>query len=262
VKREVQPELLDSLPTADPGAIGSRRDLQKLHWWMGHCGLMERALRVVVNGDAPRRIIEVGAGDGEFSLRVARQLAPRWPALTFALVDQQQLVAPQTRSAFADLGWRLECVQADVFDWFEVAGTRSAASVNCGENIRDAVEHVPTTRGRASTPDPHSADVILANLFLHHFEDNRLADLFNGIARAASTFIALEPRRSRLALTFSQQIWAIGCNHVSRHDAPVSVRAGFAGEELSRLWPTASNWSLEERPAGLFSHLFIAQWRQ
>jgi hypothetical protein len=90
----------------------------------------------------------------------------------------------------------------------------------------------------------------------------RLIELFRGIAEVTETFIALEPRRSRLALTFSQQIWAIGCNRVSRHDAPVSVRAGFAGKELSLLWPRMGNWSLEERPVGLFSHLFMARRQQ
>jgi hypothetical protein len=39
------------------------------------------------------------------------------------------------------------------------------------------------------------------------------------------------------------------------------VRAGFAGHDLSRLWPASQNWTLHERPAGWFSHLFIAQRR-
>jgi hypothetical protein len=54
-------------------------------------------------------------------------------------------------------------------------------------------------------------------------------------------------------------LWAIGCNSVTRHDALVSVRAGFSGDELSALWPDKKNWQLTERRAGPFSHLFIAQ---
>jgi hypothetical protein len=46
---------------------------------------------------------------------------------------------------------------------------------------------------------------------------------------------------------------------VTCYDAVVSVRAGFAGHELSTLWPDKSNWRLTEQPAGAFSHLFIAQ---
>jgi hypothetical protein len=102
-------------------------------------------------------------------------------------------------------------------------------------------------------------DAVIANLFLHHFENARLAELLRGIARIARVFIAVEPRRSPWALAFSRQLWAIGCNRVTRHDAPVSVRAGFAGNELSRLWPVEAKWKLEERPAGCFSHLFVAR---
>jgi hypothetical protein len=36
------------------------------------------------------------------------------------------------------------------------------------------------------------------------------------------------------------------------------VRAGFRGDELSRLWP-AGEWTLREEKRGGFSHLFSAR---
>jgi hypothetical protein len=54
-------------------------------------------------------------------------------------------------------------------------------------------------------------------------------------------------------------MWLIGCGPVTRHDGRISVRAGFAGSELSTLWPDKQNWELVERRVGLFSHLFIAR---
>ena len=36
-------------------------------------------------------------------------------------------------------------------------------------------------------------------------------------------------------------------------------RAGFAGRELSALWPDEAGWQLDERPAAPFSHLFVAR---
>jgi hypothetical protein len=39
----------------------------------------------------------------------------------------------------------------------------------------------------------------------------------------------------------------------------ISVRAGFHDEDLCRLWPAEFGWRLQERAAGLFSHLFVAQ---
>jgi hypothetical protein len=103
---------------------------------------------------------------------------------------------------------------------------------------------------------------MVANLFLHHFSAAQLVELLGGAARRARVFVALEPRRSGWALAVSRMIWLIGCNDVTRHDAPVSVRAGFAGRELSRLWPADAGWSLVERRAGPFSHLFVAQRRE
>jgi hypothetical protein len=46
---------------------------------------------------------------------------------------------------------------------------------------------------------------------------------------------------------------------VTRHDAVVSIRAGFAGREICELWPDRKSWDLTEQNAGLFSHLFIAR---
>jgi hypothetical protein len=71
-------------------------------------------------------------------------------------------------------------------------------------------------------------------------------------------FVACEPRRSALALGASRLVGLIGCNEVTRYDAPISVRAGFAGRELSGLWPAGGAWQLREGARGLFSHCFVA----
>jgi hypothetical protein len=47
---------------------------------------------------------------------------------------------------------------------------------------------------------------------------------------------------------------------VTRHDAPASVRAGFAGLELSALWPNEGRWELHESTR-LFAHCFVARKR-
>jgi hypothetical protein len=46
---------------------------------------------------------------------------------------------------------------------------------------------------------------------------------------------------------------------VTRHDAVASVRAGFAGRELSGLWPEAG-WQRREGLALPFTHFFAAQF--
>ncbi len=231
MQRDVEPELLDDLPPADPGAVGSRADLRRLNSLMGHAGILSHACRHPLAEPAlrarPLRVVELGAGDGTLLLQLAR----RWSALGItaevALLDRQNVVSGETRRAFAALHWSVQSVAADVFAWLE-------------------------------QPAP-AADVMLANLFLHHFPEKSLRALLRLAAARTNWFIACEPRRSLSALTASRLLGFIGCNSVTQHDAVVSVRAGFAGHELSALWPAVAGWRLSERPAGRFSHCFVAQ---
>jgi len=226
MKRIVEPEWLDELPSADPDAVRSRHDLRRLNAWMRNHDIMAGALQNHLNGSNPEQIIELGAGDGNFLLRVAQKISVRRPNVNVTLLDCRKIVAPHTLTSFHALGWRAEVVTVDVFDW-------------------------------SHTTDP--AEVVVANLFLHHFYDVSLDGLFRAIAGRTRLFIAVEPRRTPLSLLGSRLLWAIGCNRVTRHDAEVSVRAGFLGNELSALWPDKANWQLTEQPAGAFSHLFVAQ---
>jgi SAM-dependent methyltransferase len=231
MKRIVQPELLDSLPPDDPRAVRSRRDLRRVNAWMRHHDIMALALQKSFAGHVHGQITELGAGDGHFLLQVAQKIKAgqasglsKAPDAKATLLDRQSNVSAEILAAFATLGWRPQTLVTDVFDWPQADN-----------------------------------DIVIANLFLHHFEDARLAELLNKISRSAKLFIALEPRRARWPLFCSRLLWAIGCNDVTRHDAVVSVRAGFDGKEISTHWPNKNNWQLTEQSAGWFSHLFIAR---
>src|SRR5262245_27942780 len=143
--RSVAPEWLDRLPAHDARAMRSRRDLARLNGWMLQPAIMARGL--LEHCARPRTILDLGAGDGTFTLRVARRLAPRWPAVNVVLLDRQDIVSRKTREGFAALGWRSETICADLFEFF-------------------------------ASPTPAAADIITANLVLHHFEAERLCELF------------------------------------------------------------------------------------
>lgn len=225
MQRRITRELLDDLPSHDPRAKHSRRDLRRLNAWMRNDRIIARTLRKMFPIDPPLHITELGAGDGTLFLRIGRQL--KWRSINLTLVDQQQLLDSETRAQFEEQGCGVRPVQGDVFDWVGQSDAR--------------------------------ADVYITNLFLHHFSEFQLADLFQSIARNTDVFIALEPRRAPWSYTCSRLVWLIGCGEVTRHDAPVSVRAGFNGRELSALWPNNPQWELSEHPAGAFSHLFVAR---
>src|SRR5580765_7947225 len=76
--RRLETELLDVLPADDPAAVRSRSDLRLLNAVMLHPGIMARRMRRHAV-DTPRRIIELGAGDGSLMLRLGCRLARHWP---------------------------------------------------------------------------------------------------------------------------------------------------------------------------------------
>jgi Methyltransferase domain len=226
MNRIVEPELLDELPPDDPRAARSRRDLRRVNAWMRNHEIMAGALRNRLNGRALECITDLGAGDGYFLLRVAQKISSRWPDVHVTLLDRRQIVSDEVLAALANPGWRAEVVVADAFDW-----------------VRNG----------------NFSQIVVANLFLHHFENERLADLLRAVAQRAELFVAVEPRRAGWPLFCCRWLWAIGCDAVTRHDARISVRAGFTGQELSALWPDGQSWRLTEHSAGPFSHLFVAQ---
>jgi hypothetical protein len=243
MKRTVQLELLDELPA---------RDLRRLNLLMGHHRIMAKALSetfderrsgvpaerrhhsenpsAALYRDAatPKKLAELGAGGGEFLLSVARQFNGRWQNLEATLVDRADVFDPPTRGEFSGLGWHVNVEVADALAWLRHSQARKL-------------------------------EVIVTNLFLHQFQDPDLGELLRLAANSAELLIAVEPRRGFWPLLCSRLVGLVGCGAVTRYDAPVSVRAGFRGLELSALWPDQKNWELTERRAGLFSHLFIAR---
>jgi hypothetical protein len=194
---------------------------------MANAGIVARGLARAGIG-APSSLAEIGAGDGRFAARLARSLPAARPGARFALLDRQEAVEGAALERIAARGWAPSVVVEDVFAWLEAPGP--------------------------------AYDAIVANLFLHHFEPQALQRLLALVARRARAFVACEPRRSAVALAGSRLLGALGCSDVTRHDAVVSVRAGFRDGEISALWPAGGGWRISEARRGLFSHGFCA-WK-
>ena len=229
--RRVDPELLDGLAAEDPRARRSRGDLQRIHRAMATLSIVERALDRGTSGMIPRTLLELGAGDGSLMMRLAQRRAARWPNVHVTLLDRLDLIAPQTLEGIREAGWTPTVVAMDVFDWL------------------------------ARRDDSHW-DVVLANLFVHHFVSGELQRLLAGIAARTRAFLCCEPRRSALALAGSHMVGLLGAGAVTRQDAVSSVHAGFRARELSSLWPNGQDWVMSEYRGGLFSHCFLARRKE
>ena len=237
--RQVCAETLDSLPAEAPEARRSRSDLRRIHRCMGTRGALLSAwqrLQPAGPGGKALRVLELGAGDGSQLLALARRLAPAWQDVELTLLDRQALVSSATQSAFARQGWRVRLLVQDALDW--------------------AAQPQLIATGR---PGPRW-DLIVCSLFLHQFEGAALRSLLAAVAQRSDRLIAIEPRRTRLALWASRAVGLIGANAVTRGDAVLSVQAGFLGQELQAAWPDQGRaWQLHESPVGLFSHCLLGQ---
>lgn len=227
-QRSVVPERLDHLDAEDPLAQRSRRDLRRVHRAMGSVSILRRMVSGLRLAVPPRRIIELGAGDGTLLLRLARALRPRWTGVELTLLDRQDLVAADTREAYRRLGWRVTVIRTDALAW-----------------------------ARASAMERY--DLCVAALFLHHFDATALNLLLAGAGMRTNAFIGCEPRRNALSHIASVGVGLIGANEVTREDAVKSVAAGFLGAELTAAWKhAAGDWIVNEFRSFPFTHCFTA----
>ena len=237
--RTVSCETLDVLAPSDPRALRSRRDLQRVNRFLGTRGIIVQGMQQAMGRSSRElrlRVLELGAGDGSLMLRIAHELSKSWPAVHVTLLDRLALLTADTSAAFARLGWSVEMLSVDVLDW-------AAAPLP---------PHLPPRW-----------DVIVANLFLHHFDELLLPRVLSAIAARCDSFVACEPRRTSVSLIGSHLVGALGASRVTREDAVRSVHAGFRDAELSAVWQADSDdWQLQEHTAGLFSHFFSAARRR
>ena len=225
--RVLTPELLDSLSPDDPAAQASRRDLRRLHPLLGQIGLWTRWFQENFPVRPPGSLADLGAGDGSLLGTVLLRAYPKGGhGARIFFVDRQPVVPESTLAHLRRCNWLPTVMAADVFDWLEEGPPLEAA---------------------------------LANLFLHHFDEAGITRLFSALAGKSASFAAAEPRRNRFAWCAARSLGLIGCHPVTRHDARVSVEAGFAGQELRRLWPARPGWHLAEQDAGPFTHFFSAR---
>ena len=228
--RASSPSCSTSFPPNDPRALRSRRDLRRVNRIMGLARDLAASARHGRGrvAAAPRR---ARCGRRHLDAASGARRARRWPGRRSRCSTCSRVVdAHDARRDYGSSVGTVEVVAADVFDW---------------------LEHSPPGRDA----------VVFANLFVHHFDRRALRDCSRALRRIAPAFVCCEPRRSRaVALVGSHLLGLIGCNDVTRHDAVISVHAGFRERELTAAWPSAAGrWHLAETPAGAVQSLFVAR---
>jgi hypothetical protein len=106
----------------------------------------------------------------------------------------------------------------------------------------------------------HDYAVVFGNLIFHQFSEPDLAALGAKLRKATRAIVACEPQRRRLSQVLYRTLGPVfGANHVSLHDAHVSIAAGFRGDELPQaLGLVGSGWSVQVSTTALGLYRMIA----
>lgn len=90
------------------------------------------------------------------------------------------------------------------------------------------------------------AEIIVANLFLHHFSEEALECLGRKLPKSCRLILVCEPYRSPYYKILASTLRWVGASRVTLHDARVSIEAGFQGMELPEaLRLSANHWTVQ-----------------
>jgi hypothetical protein len=148
----------------------------------------------------------------------------------------------------------------------ELAGKLAARGVPV-----DGLDLWPRPTDWPSDREWHTADLrefggldrypaVIGNLIFHQFTDAELAAVGERLRSKARVILACEPERRRMSqIATAAFAPLLGINHVTLHDARVSVTAGFRGDELPRLLGLADGaWAYSCRATALGANRMVA----
>lgn len=107
-------------------------------------------------------------------------------------------------------------------------------------------------------PLPKS-EVLIANLFLHHFQKDQLQILGSRIPPETRVILAAEPARYRIHTWLGRFFCSLAeLNAVTRYDMQVSIRAGFRGRELPEALGLGSDWEITVQTSAFGGYRMLA----
>jgi hypothetical protein len=128
------------------------------------------------------------------------------------------------------LARRIDCLRGSTPPFHQAALDQTVTPVNLPERC---TWHQADIFDRLYLID--HCDLLVANLFLHHFVPDQLATIGRSIHRGPRVILACEPVRRRLHIAQLHALRLMRVHPITRHDARVSIEAGFRGKELPHL---------------------------
>ena len=103
-------------------------------------------------------------------------------------------------------------------------------------------------------------EIVVANLFLHHFEGDQLGRIGRAVPTTVRLMVAAEPAR----YAFHRIQGGLFCklmrlHEVTRHDMMVSIGAGFRGDELGKALNLGPDWTCRAWCTVFGAYRFVAE---
>ena len=201
MQRHTSDELLDHDLGTPQEVEGILEDLWRINRFLGGVSsclhLLERFFSRT--GAHPVRILDVGAGDSRLAARL--------------------------RAEFLQRGWRAEFFVVDRRSSHLALGRPSAQGL------------MPVAADVLALPfRERSFEIVMCNLFFHHFSGGRAQELLHRLAAVASEAVLINDlERHWLPYLFIRSAPWFTRSRLSRHDAPASVRQAYTRDELASL---------------------------
>jgi len=202
-KRSVTPEWMDRADNSRHDLEGALKDIHKVNRFLRGSKILIDALRPCLEKQREGEtltILDVGTGGADLPIDIVRQTHSMGKRVQITAVERDATTAAYAKS-------------------------QTAAYPEIDVQIADATR-LPYA--------PESFDVVIASLFLHHFDDEQAARLlrdFRALARRAVLINDL--RRHLIPWAFIGLAARVTGRHpMFRHDAPLSVLRGFTTTEL------------------------------
>ena len=234
-KRAVhEPEIMDDFSVTDERLTVALRDIRVTNRLLGGYGPSHRAIRALLTGSGPHRILDLGSGSADYPAHLvqwadARGLDVRVDALEANAVTARHARSYLERTLPSRLRNRVQVICADVFDY---------------------------------APEAPAYDIAHAGLFLHHFPDAALVRLLSRMRTLCPNGLVINDLH-RHPLAYAS-IWLLArllpTSPMYQHDAPLSVRRAFTQDELMHVvhragyasaqirWHWAFRWVVQAHP--------------
>jgi ubiquinone/menaquinone biosynthesis C-methylase UbiE len=201
-------------------------DLWRINRWLGGVSGCLRLLDryFARRGSRHARILDVGSGDSRLASYLQGELSRRNRRVEFVALDRR---LSHLRNGNPSAG-KLSRVVADVMNF----------------------------------PFPEkSFEVVMCNLFLHHFSGDEAVELLRRFAGMASEAVLINDLdRHRLPYVFIRIAWPFARSRITRHDGAASVRQAYTQDELAALAGRAGFTSFEVERMPAF-RLGLALWK-